>query len=327
MGEVAAVHTDYPPAVGAIAPEPREGIRGAAWDLLLEAAAAEAVERLRGEGLRAVLLRGLTTARWLYPEDARGYSDVDLLVDPAHFDDSERLLREIGFRRSPIEHVFGRERPAHADTWTRGSIVLDLHRTLVGVGVSPGEVWETLSRRTERWNVNGTEIEVPDVAGRALTLALHMAQHGPEFARTNEDLARAVARVPKSTWVEVLQLARTLHAESALAAGLMATDGGSLLCGKLGIRLDGVIPPDGDMSFHIAQGLLWLSRERGMRGKLRYAWLKLFPPPPVIRSRVAWSRSGRTALSAAYLVRLGRAVRHTPRALFGLVKLLRLTRS
>jgi hypothetical protein len=287
-----------------------------ASNLLLEAAAGEVVEALRGAGLQSVLFKGPTTARWLYKEDPCVYADVDLLVDPARFEDCERVLGGLGFERSLMERRFATGRPGHASTWTRGSVTVDLHRTLVGPSAPAEEVWAVLSEQTETWTVGRVEVEVLEPAARSLVLALHAAQHGPEFARTADDLERAIAQVPTATWVEGANLARAIGADAAMAAGLHSIDGGRRLCEVLDLRLEQATPREGSMSFHVAQGLLWLRQRHGVRAKANYVWTKLFPPAAVIRSRVPWARSGRVTLALAYCVRLGRALVAAPRAVW-----------
>jgi putative nucleotidyltransferase-like protein len=294
-----------------------------AFNLLLEAAAGGVVEALRRAGLRSVLFKGAATERWLYETDPREYGDVDLLVNPADFEDCERVLEGLGFERSPIERLFARGRPSHASTWMRGQVTIDLHRTLVGVGVGAEAAWSTLSASTERWTVGRSEVEVLPPAARCLTLALHAAQHGPGFGRTKDDLDRAIRRVPMTTWLEAASLARSLEADASMAAGLLSISGGARLYEALGLRLVHAVPREGSTSFHAAQGLVWLLAKRGARAKARYAWMKLFPPSPVMRNRIPWARSGRLALAAAYAARLVRALASAPRALWALAQLRR----
>jgi hypothetical protein len=298
-----------------------------ASNLLLEAVAGQVVEALRREGIRSVLFKGPTTVRWLYHEDSRAYGDVDLLVDPARFDECERVVETMGFRRSTIEQVLAKGRPSHASTWIRGSVAVDLHRTLVGVSVPAVEAWAILSAQTETWLIGRAEVEVLGVAARTLVLALHMAQHGPGFARTSEDLERAVQQLPVSTWSAAADLSRALHAEAPLAAGLLASPDGRALCDVLGLRVEGEVAIEGAAGFHAAQGLLWLSRQRGMNAKAHYLLRKLFPPPTMMRNRVVWARQGRTRLALAYGLRLVRVVYYGPYVLWALARLRRRARA
>ena len=311
-------------AVFSKGPSPREIT---AFNLFLEAGAGNVVKALRRAGIRSVLFKGPTTARWLYGHDPRAYGDVDLLVDPARFEECEHVLKGLGFERSQLERGFAEGRPTHASTWTRGSVTVDLHRTLVGLGAPVEEAWAALSTQTETWTVGRAEVEVLTPAARCLVLALHAAQHGPEFARTRDDLERAIAQVPPSIWVQAASLARSLEAETAMAAGLLSIAGGRRLVDVLGLRLEHATPREGSTSFHVAQGLLWLSTRRGLRAKAQYVWMKLFPPSSVILSRVSWARSGRIPLALAYVVRLVRAFWSAPRALWALAQLRRERRS
>jgi hypothetical protein len=299
-------------------PSPREIT---AFNLFLEAAAGDVVDAFRRAGLRSVLFKGATTARWLYETDPREYGDVDLLVNPRDFEECERVLAGLGFERSPIERLFTAGRPSHASTWVRALVAVDLHRTLVGVGVGAEEAWSTLSASTETWTVGRSDVEILPAPARCVVLALHAAQHGTAFGRTKDDLERAIARVPTSTWVEAANLARALEAETPMAAGLLSISGGARLCGELGLRFVDAVPREGSTSFHAAQGLLWLLAKRGARAKAGYAWGKLFPPSSVMRSRVPWARSGRLALAAAYAARLVRALASAPRTVWVLTQL------
>lgn len=292
-----------------------------AWNLLLEGVAGEVVDELRRAGHRSLLFKGATIERWLYPDEPRPYGDVDVLVDPTTFEDCEQALVRLGFERSPLEHAFVSGRPTHASTWIRGPVPVDLHRTVAGLGVSPVEAWNALSENSETWVVGAHDTDVPSVPTRAFLLALHLAQHGPDFARTGEDLRRAVEVVSEAEWTAAAALARRVAAETPLAVGLAAVEGGHELCERLGLRPSGTTQVEGSPAFHIAQGLIWLGEMPGVRARATYLARKLFPAPALMRMRVEWSRSGPLALTAAYLVRLARLGVHAPHAARVLLRL------
>jgi hypothetical protein len=129
--------------------------------------------------------------------------------------------------------------------------------------------------------------------------------------------------VPQATWVEAAALGRSLEAETSMAAGLLAVEGGQRLRETLGLRLEGAVAREGSTSFHAAQGLLWLIKSRGIRAKVDYLRIKLFPPSSVMRSRAAWARSSWAALALAYGVRLARIAFYAPRAAWALAQLRR----
>jgi hypothetical protein len=300
---------------------PSSKAEATAWNLLLEAAAGEVVEELGRADHRCLLIKGVTIGRGLYPDEPREYSDVDVLVDPASFEACERTLARLGFERLALEHAFARGRPTHASTWIRGSVPVDLHRTVVGLGVPPAEAWNALSGNAETWVVGSREVKVPSVPARALILALHLAQHGPDFARTRDDLQRAVKLLPEVEWTATAALARRLDALTPLAAGLAAVQGGPELCERHGLRTSGATQVEGSPAYHIAQGLIWLSELSGARARAGYVARKLFPAPALMHMRVEWSRSGSGALVAAYVLRLARLALHAPRAAWVLLRL------
>ena len=206
---------------------------------------------------------------------------------------------------------------------TRNGLVVDLHRMIVGIGVPAETAWAFLTSRTETWTVGRFRVEVPDLLVRAFLLALHMAHHGPSFARTREDLVRAIESVPVGDWHEVRDIATTLGADEALANGLSAVEGGPELSARMGLQPGRAVSPPGSAMFHTVQGLLWLAREPGVRKKGRYLWRKLFPPPATVRGRAQWSQSSDVALVFAYVIRLAQLAWRTPRALSVLFALLR----
>ena len=106
-----------------------------------------------------------------------------------------------------------------------------------------------------------------------------------------------------------------------MAAGVLTVGSGRRLVDALGLRVEHATPREGSTSFHLAQGLLWLTAQRGFRAKTRYLWLKLFPPSSLMRSRSPWARSGRIALALAYVIRLVRALASVPRAVWSLAQL------
>jgi hypothetical protein len=306
---------------------PSPDVEATARNLLLEAVAGEVVEELRRAGHRSLLIKGVTIGRWLYPDEPREYSDVDVLVDPASVDDCEHVLAKLGFERSALERAFAEGRPSHASTWIRGSVALDLHRTVVGLGVSPVDGWIALSANAETWVIGSRDVEVPSVPVRALLLTLHLAQHGPDFARTRDDLRRALALRSDVEWADAAAVARRVAAETPMAAGLAAVDGGPELCERLGLRTVGATQLEGSPAFHIAQGVVWFSELTGARARVGYVARKLFPSRSLMRARVEWSRSGPAALAAAYLIRLASLAFHAPRAAWMLLRLRMATRS
>ena len=183
--------------------------------LATDAACAEVVAEWRARGIEAILLKGATTAAWLYKDEPRGYADGDLLVDPARLRDAEDVLIELGFAPAP-GHCSD-----HAHPWVRTSppAVIDLHKTLWGANRTPQHVWHELQSWIEPIHMGATTVSTLAVPVRALHLALHAAQHRDSPNR-RRDLRRALERTSISQWQEAERLADRIWALPIMAAGL-----------------------------------------------------------------------------------------------------------
>jgi hypothetical protein len=268
---------------------------------------AEVSSAFRAAGIRSILLKGPALARWLYDDGAlRTYLDCDLLVSPEAFSGAERILMGLGFQREGLDTI-PHDWPKHARTWYReGGGNVDLHRTLVGVGVPDVELWQILSSKTETMKVGGVTVEVLDLPGRALVVALHAAKDGTRKGKVRHDLGHALERVETGIWREASRLASRLGALPAFGAGLRLLPPGQHLARELdlptevpmeaALRSRGAAPP-------FAVGIEWLARAPGFRGKLALVGRKLVPPPAFMRSWTPLARRGLLGLAAAYVWR------------------------
>jgi Uncharacterised nucleotidyltransferase len=277
--------------------------------LALDRATAEVVTALREQGVPSILLKGPAMSRWLYKEgESRGYADIDLLVPDHGVGDAESVLHDLRFERHGLETIPG-DWPRYSYTWNRreGNINVDLHQTLVGIGVEPGRLWEVLSKATEPMEVGGRDVDVLQPGARALVLALHAAKDGPRIAKARHDLGHAVTRLPPEVWAVTTALAEQLDAKGGLAAGLrLVVPEGVHLADSLGLTAEA--PPDVAIRADhgappLAVGLGWLLGSPGRRGKVRLVLRKTFPPVAYIRAWKPLARKGRLGLAAAYLWR------------------------
>jgi len=282
--------------------------RVAAGNLRVDAATAEVLSAFEPAGVESLLLKGASVTRWIStPEDPRPYLDCDLLVRPADRGAAERVLAELGYEQLFEEEAMPEWWREHSATWTRvadGSKV-DLHRSLVGIGADPDAVWSTLSARTEELVVGGYPATVLTVPGRAFHLAVHAGQHGAGWSRPLEDLDRAIAVSDEASWREAAELADSLDATAAFAAGLRLSPAGERMADRLGLPRDlpvdvalraGTPPP-------VALGLDQLAQAKGPRARLRILRHKLAPPPSFMRHWSPLARRGRFGLVLAYLWR------------------------
>jgi hypothetical protein len=145
----------------------------------------------------------------------------------------------------------------HSVVWfrERDEMEIELHWTLVGLEASHQSTWETLSRETLPITVNDLQMQSLGEPGRALHLALHLAQHGTTMHQAVEDLRRGIALLSFDVWTAARELSARLGGDAAFAAGLRACPGGDELAGRL------QLPP---------ATLYWTLRAQGApRGALR----------------------------------------------------------
>jgi hypothetical protein len=269
----------------------------------LDVALVEAVEALRSRRLASLLLKGPALAEWLYPEPAeRNYGDVYLMVDPGRFTEAERVLFDLGYRRSAASTA------AHHEVWSRGRRVpvkIELHRTLFWVRCPPDQAWSLLSAGAEEMTVLGSAIPIMGIGGRLVTVVLHAAQHGRGFAQSLTDLDRALELASVDDWRGAVKLAHRLDADEAFGAGLRLRPAGAALADRFGL------PPASSSELMLrldtpratAFGFERLSHSRGWAGALRLIARELVPPPEFVRVWQPLARRGRRGLVAAYLWR------------------------
>ena len=287
--------------------ERRTSLLAAGANLAVEATAAEVVRAFQRAGVRSILLKGPSLGRWLYgPESTRVSVDVDLLVAPGDRPAAEAVLARLGFAPFPT-NVADEDEGRHAHAWDRdaSAIGIDLHSSLPGVGVSDGDAWSVLSRRTEQVVVGAERADVLTPGARALHVALHAAQHGPGFEGPMNDLGRALGQLRRDVWQEAAALARELDATSMFAAGLGLLEPGQAVLEDLGVRepktvevaLRASTPPDLALGFHR------LASMPGLTPKLAFVARKLVPPPAWMRRCIPLARRGLLGLAAAYVLR------------------------
>jgi hypothetical protein len=201
---------------------------------------------LDAAGVRTVLLKGPAFDRLLFDgRRVRAYTDIDLLVDPASVPTAERVLERLGFRaaepRTGLRRLARRAgialgtSSAHATPWIGDRLIVDLHRALPRVGVSPDEAWRVLVAHIATITVVGAVAETLDPPASALLIALHAAHHGPRWQRARTDLERACEAFDRPCWEAAARLARDLRADGAMGTGLGTAAKGRALARELGL--------------------------------------------------------------------------------------------
>jgi hypothetical protein len=286
-------------------------------NIAIDAVAAEVTSAFREAGIRALLLKGPPSVRWLYDSDSGRFStDVDLLVEPGGRRAAEEVLEQLSFR--PLPQNIGPGEPRHARAWERDAnpVEVDLHVSVAGAGAPIDEVWRVLSLQTEEIVLAGAPVEIPSAPARALLIVLHAAQHGAGWEQALRDLERAVARLPDEVWRTAATLANDLDATAPFAAGLELVEGGKALAERLGLPKQRTVEatlrawtaPD------LTLGIHRLTATRGLRAKGAFIIRKVFPSPDWMRRWVPLARRGRLGLAVAYTSRPFWLVMRMPRA-------------
>jgi hypothetical protein len=314
-----------------IEPNPRDPRRQAHEDFVrraalvtrrekLDAATVEAFSAFRRSGVDAILLKGAALAGALYRlGEPRGYFDIDVLVGPAQHAKAEAILTELGYRSfSEVRGVNDIGRALHADIWLgamvgfhRGfaGVMIDLHRRLEGCRAPDALVWEALSGDRSSVEVAGTAVPTLGLPGMALSVALHVAQHGPGDAKAVGDLSRAVERWPLEVWREAASLAQDVGGEESFAAGLRLLPVGTELADELGLGsaervlwdlANRDLRPRG--TFHLEA----LTSSRSAREKLDVGRRALLPTRAWIRWEMPWATRSGVHLALAYVLHVVR---------------------
>lgn len=305
-------------AVGGSATASQVAARSRRIDLV----SAECVRALGAAGIPSLLLKGPTTARWLYRDGVpRPYCDSDLLVPAERHADAEEVLAGLGFARRPTGRP-PHEGASHAVALYRrcaaGWDNVDLHHRLGLVADPAARVWELLSRDAVPTEVAGQPMRMPGEGGRCLVVALQAAAGGQHATKALEDLRRARRIADSAAWAQALAMAAELGVDQALRVGCLLA--GAPLPGTgaadqwatlpLELRLFAIGARPG------ARSIARVGQRRG-RARLRYVARRLVPPREFMAQ--AYRARHPPALLWAYLRRLGRFGIRLPRAARDLV--------
>jgi hypothetical protein len=271
------------------------------------------------------LLKGPALEQALYRAgEHRSYSDVDVLVAPAHRAGARLVLSALGYfdAREPqgIDDVGG---AVHEETWFGGptsdyqGTLVELHLWLPGASADPQQVWDALMAYRAWAEVGGVRVPCLSDPAQAMSLALHAAQHGPRLQKGLAELVLALEQWPTEIWEAAARLAARTGALEAFAAGLRLIPPGAELAYTLDLpateRADWEIRNAGARprgTFHLRAFM----DADGATGRLSVLRRSLFPKRAWIAAEYASARRGGWRVPIAYARHIARAPLWTLRA-------------
>ena len=142
----------------------------------------------RSLGVRALIIKGATLARQGL-RAPRVSADVDVLVDPARFDDFRAALVGAGWEERPLPFISSRVSP-HSVTFIRSGwpCDIDLHSHFPGFLADDRVVFDELWSRRASVLFADRVIPVPDRMSSVLISALHALRDGTSSWRAEADL-------------------------------------------------------------------------------------------------------------------------------------------
>lgn len=154
--------------------------RGAMYAAVLQnehvnQAQSEILAWLSAKGIRAVILKGASVARYYAPSDMRYLGDIDLLIDHDTVEEASTILEEHGYKLSKQEHDF------HI-AFSRENITVEVH--YAASVVPAGKGGQAATRIMRRFlddatcvNMNAMSFPALSEQHQALMLLMHKERH------------------------------------------------------------------------------------------------------------------------------------------------------
>jgi hypothetical protein len=186
-------------------------------------------------GIRAFLIKGIA-AELLGLRAGRMYADVDVMVDPAGFDDLVAALAEAGWSERAhywmFDHIDEHSMTLIHPSWP---IDIDLHRYFPGFLASADEVFDALWEHRREFEMAHRPVIAHDEVSGSAFIALH-ALRWLHTERNKEEYSYLIE--------ELRTRAATVQALSALAARTGSTETLGPLFAALGVTPEAGPPVD-----------------------------------------------------------------------------------
>jgi hypothetical protein len=273
--------------------------------LFLDVLALDVSRCLGRAGIPHALLKGPSTAVWLY-DPPRSYSDVDVLVPLSRVSGVRAALESAGLAYARAGRV-GEEAQHSMLMISPAGREVDVHVSLPAIPPAGDSAWQVLAPHVEPLDLGIGTVPALDEPARCLMLALHALGGGP-FGRPAEDLRRARAVTTPGRWREARDLARALSAEDLFLAGLSAGNPGS---SRVALSRRAYLYVTGAPCEALALQRLQAARRRDLPKLL---WREIFPTLGFMRHAHPRAR-GPIALARAYVARWQRIGANLPSAI------------
>lgn len=273
--------------------------------LILDVVAVDVSECLERAGIPHALLKGPSTAIWLY-DQRRSYADVDVLVPLSRVPEVRKALESAGLAYATAGGV-GEEAQHSLLMFSPAGCEVDLHVSLPAVPPAGDRVWEVLAPHVEALDLGIGTVPALDEPARCLMLALH-ALGGGRSGSPVQDLRRALAVTTRDRWYEARELARALNAEDLFLAGQAAGDADpsrAVRSRRASLYVTGV--PSEALA-------LQRLRDARRRDLPRLLWREAFPTLGFIRHAYPYTR-GPISVSRMYAARWRRIGANLPAAI------------
>jgi hypothetical protein len=283
----------------------------------VELASAWAQHLARSRGIRLLLIKG--DALYRYGLRApRASADVDLLVEPARFDEFCDVVVSSGWRTRPMpfihQHTSPHSRAFLRDGWPCD---VDIHSYFPGFIRPSSEVFDTLWSRRQSLVFAQTNVDCPDRMSSILVLGLHSLRDGAVDARHRSELIALAA-------IDLSEDERSDLAGLAAETGSAGTLTGLLHALRVEVR-PGVAELAADdlrewkarVTSGSAGAYAWflMIKQTSWRRRLPLAWNAVWPTDTDMRISHPDIGSGASAMTKARFARWTRGVRGIPRSL------------
>lgn len=182
---------------------------------------------LDGSGVDWAVIKGPAAAELLYHDPGlRPYDDIDVVVEPARFDDALAALREGGIRLLDRNWtVIRRDLRGELHLLLPGGTPLDLHWHLVNMYRGRMRIDTAgMLRRAVRVDLGGVPAPTLDATDSMIHLALHGTLAGGDRLRWMKDVALATTTRPPD-WVELVRRADAWNVSAPVGFMLERTRG------------------------------------------------------------------------------------------------------